>query len=53
MLSVFNKKDEPKESNTPQQNYWETGSIEWKHDKFDFGAESWNAEASGTKEGAK
>lgn len=43
MLSVFNVVTEDKE--TPKsQNYWETGSIEWKHNKFNFSAESWNAE---------
>ena len=43
MLSVFNVVGGDKES-PKSQNYWETGSIEWKHNKFNFSTESWNAE---------
>lgn len=49
MLSVFNVVREDKE--TPKsQNYWETGSIEWKHNSFNFSAEGWNAEPKGATE---
>jgi hypothetical protein len=38
MLSVFNKTPENKETAVQGENYWETGTIEWKHSKFNFSA---------------
>jgi hypothetical protein len=52
MLCVFSKVTEPKQPNE-QEKYWETGSIEWKHDRFSFSSENWNAEPKIAAEGEK